>query len=304
MYKALITTFTAILVSACAQTVKVSHTPLSEPYSDELNNNSQLLPTKVLVHALPDSQHKLHVQSGLIIVGMMSDWKIDLHSTLPEAVGELLTQHSNDVKVVKSAKADCLDCGMIVRPKITQVKVNKLTMQSTVALDLDVYDTNSKLVNTISAKGSSSFLSGARLGTITASYYIPFFGNAVGGPLVRETLKSALDKALVNANNSLLAETKDGGSLARSWLPRKREFGKHEYVAERTARDVGCNSRTDGIQLIDKKFSQETYQAMCYGIPRFKIVCEYGRCTPEQNGEHVARSAHEQEKDKTPAKLN
>ena len=97
---------------------------------------------------------------------------------------------------------------------------------------------------------------------------------------------------------------KDGGSLARSWIPKKREFGDHEYVAEKTARDVGCNTHTDGIQMIDKKYGQETYEAVCYGIPRFKIVCEYGRCAPEQNGEHIATSESTTQPDSSEEKLN
>lgn len=288
MQRIFTTTLLMFFLSACAQTVQISHSPLSE--QAQTSTPSVGLPTKVLVHALPDSQHELHVQSGLIIVGMMSDWKIDLHSTLPDAVGELLEQRYGNVKVVKSAQAKCLECGMIVRPKIAGVKVNKLTMQSTVAIELDIYDAHSKLVSTISGEGSSSFLSGARLGAITASYYIPFFGNAVGRPLVSATLKGALDKALINANEKLIYESTDGRSLARSWLPRKREFGDHEYVAEKTARNVGCSSNSDGIQLVEKKFSQETYEAICYGIPRFKIVCEYGRCNPLQNSDSIATS--------------
>lgn len=286
MYRFFIPFLFIALATGCAKTVKVSHTSLADPYSDA--QSASLVPTKVLVHALPDSQHKLHEHSGLIIVGMMSDWKIDLHSTLPEAVGEMLNQRYKSVSVVKSAKGTCADCGMIVRPKITGVKVNKLTMQSTVTLDLDIYDANSKLIDTISAKGKTSFLSAACAGTITASYYIPFFGNAVGGPLVKSTLKNALDKALADANEQLTQQSLRGGSLARSWLPKKHEFGDHEYVAEKTARNVGCNSRTDGVTLIEKRYTKETYQAVCYGIPEFTIVCEYGRCNPQQDFEQVA----------------
>ena len=275
-----------ILASGCAKTVKVSHTSFSDPNSDE--ELASLVPAKVLVHALPDNQHKLHEHSGLVIVGLMSDWKIDLHSTLPDAVGEMLKQRYKSVSVVKSAKSTCTDCGMIVRPKITDVKVNKLTMQSSVTLDLDIYDANSKHIDTISAKGKTSFLSAACAGTLTASYYIPFFGNAVGGPLVRSTLKNALDKALADANEKLTRQSLKGGSLARSWLPKKYEFGDHEYVAEKTARNIGCNTRTDGVTLVEKRYTQETYQAVCYGIPEFTIVCEYGRCHPQQDFEHVA----------------
>ena len=45
---------------------------------------------------------------------------------------------------------------------------------------------------------------------------------------------------------------------------------------------------TDGVTLIEKRYTKETYQAVCYGIPQFTIVCEYGRCNPQQDFEQVA----------------
>ena len=97
-----------------------------------------------------------------------------------------------------------------------------------------------------------------------------------------------MDDALGDMGEQLAYEA-NSGRLARTWLPRdlaqKKQYGQYEYTAERVARSHGCDMRTDGLRLTEKKYFKETYEAYCWGKPRFTINCEYGRCNAdEKNG--------------------
>lgn len=273
----------ALLLSACAQTVKVTPTTL---VSEETHTEG--ISTKVLIQVPPDAVQKLHVESGLVVLGVINDWKIDTHSSLPEAVATLFSQHYEDVVLAKSHHHSCSDCSLIVRPKITDLNVNKVSMQSSVALELPIYDAQGRHVTTLSGYGISPFLSATRVGAGVAGYFIPFLGNVIGSQVVAATVERAFDKALEDVGTKIAREA-NSGSLARTWLPpdlvRKKSYGQYEYTAEQVARSHGCDMRSDGLRLTEQKYHRERYQAHCWGKPLFTINCEYGRCSADEKSD-------------------
>lgn len=278
--QALLLLIAFLTLAGCSQVVRVAHTTPSIQLDNAENSLTEGIQTKILIQPQPSSQQKMHAQAGLVVLGPVNTWNVDVDSALPDAVYALFAQHYENVVIGQS----CADCGLIVRPEVTHVDVQSISMQSTVGVELRIYDANYRPVLTLNAQGSSSFLSAARVGTGVASYFIPFLGTAVGSLVVEGTVHSALEKALANTNMQL-AEAANAGALARTWLPKelkvKKHHGNHEYTAEQVAKSAGCNMASDGIKLQTQEYYKETYSAHCWGKPKFTIACEYGRCELE-----------------------
>lgn len=276
----------ALLVSGCAQHVQVSHKAALTDH-----NRSDDFKTKVVVHMPPRDEQKPSVESGLLVVGPLNDWKIDCHITLAHAVSDLLAQHYSDVSVAEGYRHGCTDCGLIVRPTVESVNLNKLTMQAEVALRLTFYNAQQQEIFSVSERGKSSVLSGSRLGAGVVGYFVPFFGSMVGSQVVEGTVRKAHDAALVKLAQTLNHETRNG-QLARTWLPAnlmdKDDYGKYEFGAEKVARQQGCNMLEDGIKLVEQSHFKERYEAYCWGQKTFEIHCEYGRCHPDVEGRVAA----------------
>lgn len=286
--------FLSFTLVACSQKVHIKHSQLDP---DGLSDGK--LPIKVLVQSLPDELQKPISEVGVLIVGPLNDWKIDLNSSLPQAAHDVLEHHYSAVKLVKNFENNCADCGMIVRPLVIDMSLNKITMQATVDVEFKIFDADAKLITTLNASGRSSILSPGRVGTGVVGYFVPFFGSVVGPHVVAGSVKKALDNALYDVSDQLVNETQEGGILARMFLPknlkRKKIYGDHEFVAENLARSEGCNLTSDGIQLKEKVYSQELYEAYCWGKPVFSIACEYGSCeVKRKDGPLVTRMGAEE----------
>lgn len=276
-----------LCLCACAQKVRIAHSPLENVVDLEAP-----IGIKVLLQVLPDELQKTHEQSGLLVVGVLSDWEIDLNKSLPTAAEDVLNQYYVSVQTVNHFDNTCDDCGMIVRPRIANLKLNKLTMRAIVDVEFGIYDANSNLICILTSTGASAIVSATRLGTGVVGYFVPFFGNAVGSYVVGGTVRKALDNALIDVSQQLANETRRGGRLARMFLPKNTKsvdgYAEHEFVAEKLARREGCDLSTDGIRLLEKKYSKETFEAYCWGRPVFTIACEYGSCDVEASDESLA----------------
>src|SRR5690606_24720744 len=196
------------------------------------------------------------------------------------------------IEIIQGYSFDCADCALFVRPEITEVALNKVTMQTLISLELPFYDARGQLVARISGRGESSVMSVSRLGAGGAGYFIPFLGNMVGEQVVKGTVQAALNNALEDAATQLQRETAEG-KLARTWMPAsqmdREQFGKQEFAAERVAQDQGCNLLQDGLLMIEQEYFREVYQTYCWTRPSFRIVCEYGRCAADIDDEvHVS----------------
>ena len=275
MYRPLLLILTALFISGCTQVVRVSHSNL------DVDQSTANINTKVLIQPNAKANEDIHSQSGLFIVGMVNSWDLDLNQSLPEAALAVVKNTYNDAVIGHS----CDDCGLIIRPKITQVEIGTVSMQSNVEIQLEVLNAYGKPITTITSVGSSAFLNTTRVGAGVAGYFVPLLGTAVGTLVVRETVQDAFDQALKKASNDLEIEA-NSGVLARTWLPKKSPnkyiVGKHQYTAEQVAKTAGCNLLSDGITLTKQKYATETYTAQCWGKPKFAIKCRFNSCSMEQ----------------------
>lgn len=286
MYRFAVLMVTFLLCS-CAQTVEVRHRLKPAPEA-----TSRLNPAHVRIQMVPEALQRDPVRGGFFAVGLLNEWELDLYSTLPDAVHDLLSRQFETIEIIQGYSFDCADCALFVRPLIREVALNKVTMQTLISLELPFYDARGQLVAKISGRGESSVMSASRLGVGVAGYFIPFLGNMVGEHVVKGTVQAALNNALEDAAAQLQREAADG-KLARTWLPASQmdrdQFGKQEFAAERVAQAQGCNLLQDGLLLIEQEFFREVYQTYCWTRPSFRIVCEYGRCSADSAEEtHVS----------------
>ena len=275
MYKLHLVLLLAFLASGCSQVVRVSHSDM-KPDSDLAGLNDGIK-TKVLIQPPAVGNQQKHGQGGLLIVGPAMIWDVDLNASLPDAVKYAASKTYDDVIIGHS----CDDCGLVVRPKINQVEVEKLSMRATVELELGFFDAYGREITTIQAGGDSAYIDGKRVGVGVVGYFVPLFGTAMGTHLVKQTVRDAFDAALIEINKQLSYEA-NSGVLARSWFPKgssgKYAPGKHQYTAEQVARNAGCNLNSDAIKLVEEQYYTETYAASCWGKPQFSVICEFGRC--------------------------
>lgn len=278
MYIPLLLILAALLTSGCTQVVRVSHSNLN------IEQSTANIKTKVLIQPTAKANEQTHTESGLFVVGMVNSWDVDLNQNLPEAVLAVVKNTYDEAIIGHS----CDDCGLIIRPRVTQVEIGKVSMQSNVEIQLEVLDAYGKPITTITSGGSSAFLNATRVGAGVAGYFIPLLGTAVGTLVVRETVQDAFDQALETATDQLEIEA-NSGVLARTWLPKKTNgshiIGRHQYTAEQVAKTAGCNLLSDGIALTQQKYATETYTAQCWGKPKFAITCKFNRCAIEQQGQ-------------------
>lgn len=282
--------FTALLLAGCAQTVEIRHDlPVAAV--------SRAAPVKVQVQIPPSSLRRSTTESGLVAVGVLNDWNIDLYTHLPAALGRVLSNQFQNFEVSDSYLFDCRDCGLFIRPEITDISINNITMQTNLSLALAFYDARGARVAWLEGSGRSSTISADRLGAGVAGYFVPFFGSLVGERVVRGTVEAAFEEALEDLSVKLHEEA-NRGALARTWLPAelldKQQFGNQEYTAERIALDSGCDLGKDGLRLVEQQYFMEKYEAHCWAKPVFRIICEYGRCAAESEMQtHVATSLPE-----------
>ncbi len=264
----------ALALTGCAQTVEIRH-------ALQHSSRSAATPVKVQLQIPPPSLRQSTAESGLVAVGMLNDWNIDVYTHLPGAMERVVSGTFKELDISDSYRFDCPDCGLFLRPEVTELRVNKLTMQAFLSVGITFYDARGKRVAWVEGSGHSSAVSLDRVGAGVAGYFVPFFGSIIGESVVRTTVEAAFNRALSDLAEKLQTEA-NRGALARTWLPAelmdKQEFGKQEYAAERVALDNGCDLGKDGLRLVEQSYFTEKYEAHCWAQPVFRITCEYGRC--------------------------
>ncbi len=268
---------TALVLAGCAQTVEIRH-DLQPPAL------SVGTPVKVQLQIPPPSLRRSTAESGLVAVGMLNDWNIDLYTHLPQAMEWVVSGPFKHLEISDSYHFDCQDCGLFLRPQVTQLRMNNLTMQAFLTVGIAFYDARGVRVAWVEGQGQSSAMSLDRVGAGVAGYFVPFLGTVIGESVVRGTVEAAFSHALTDLAEKLQTEV-NRGALARTWLPAelldKQQFGKQEYAAERVALDHGCDLGQDGLRLVEQAYFTEKYDAHCWAQPVFRIICEYGRCEAE-----------------------
>ncbi len=268
-----------LLMAGCTQLVHVPHSELAGHPVVNAGIN-----TKVLIQPPPVAHQQQYEETGLFVVGLLNSWQVDFNKTLPDAILDVISQTYRSVEIGNQ----CDDCGLIIRPKITQIYIEKLSMQASIELQLEILDANGHQITTLQSGGQSSLLNASRLGTGIAGYFIPLLGTAVGTHVVMDTVQEALDEALSDMTEQVEYQA-NSGLLAKTWLPknyhRNKQHGTHEYTAERVAKNAGCNMNSDAVILAHQQYFKETYTAHCWGKPTFTIACEYGRCELAEGGQ-------------------
>ncbi len=267
----------AVVFSGCTQVVEVKHS--AEPAQAR---HISPIATKVLVQPAPKAQQGDFRSGGLFVVGLANQWQLDIESNLPDAVASLLKNTYGQVVVGNH----CDDCGLIVRPRIREINIHKMTMQAQVELELDLRDAWGRQIIALQSGGTSAYLNASRVGTGVVGYFVPLLGTALGTTLVRDTVQEALGDALAQMNAQLELHA-NGGALARHWQPKGAQAqsnGRHDYAAEQVATAAGCQLGADHIALVETHYSQEIYQAHCWGRPAFAITCDLGRCNMAEDG--------------------
>ncbi len=275
--------------AGCSQMVTVSHKPESTNSALHASGDDiqYVLPTKVLIQPqlTANQPNKEHI--GLIIAGPQNRWTVNLDEALPGAIQTAALKTYGSVKVGKT----CDDCGLIFRPILKRIDIEKLSMRATVEIEVPIYDAYNSKITHISAIGKSPIMDVARLSTGVAGYFIPFFGTAVGKSIIVKTSRRALNKAIANFHEQIIEQTKSG-ALARHWLPswenRGYEIGTHQYPAEQVAGENGCKVQRDEIRLIKQNYYAESFIANCWGKPSFVIDCAYGRCELNKKDQSLA----------------
>ena len=275
----------------CSQTVTVSHkskATQSVLAASDVDSSQYILPTKVLVQPqLMLSKHqKDHM--GLFIAGPQNKWTVNLNEALPDAIQTAALKTYSQVEIGKS----CDDCGLVFRPVVKRVGIDKLSMRTTVEIDVLVYNAYNSKIAHIHAVGKSPLMDISRFSTGIVGYFVPFFGTAMGKNIIAKTSRRALNEAVSHFHEQITEET-ESGILARYWLPKaeNRDYaiGKHQFPAERVAMKAGCSMHTDEIRLVSQNFHQESYMANCWRKPSMAIDCEYGRCALRETDKRLAQ---------------
>lgn len=262
-----------VINAGCTRTVHVKDGGI-----ESAQESNDYFNTHVVVQSPTLKSSDIQSKGGFFAVGILNKWDIDFASALPTAVADALSHNFKNVTVEDHYRRGCSGCGMIIRPKIIDFALNKVTMSTTLKIQLRVYDAHEQLIATFEHEGNSGFLSVARTGAIGVTFAIPLVNNLVGGPVMKGSVQGALTDALIDMQERFKAESKEGGILARVWRPEKKSFGEHEYTAELLARKLGCKMNTDGLNLVSQEYGKEEYDAYCWDVGVFTISCELGRC--------------------------
>lgn len=270
--KAVVVLLFTIISAGCSQVVQVSHNKAGAG-----DVEASAITTKVLIQPPAKSSVPEQVEGGLFIVGMLNEWQLDFDQSLPDAIAKAAGSAFEQVTIGN----ECDDCGLILRPRVSEIHIDKITMQSTLEITVNVVDAAGRPVTKILAGGNSAIMDASRLSAGVAGYFIPLLGTALGPMLVRQTVQDAFEEAVDEVSDRLAMEA-NTGLLARTWLPKsyydQKRVGSHDVTAEKLAKTAGCNFKTDALELTQQQYGQETYTAHCWGMPKFTIACDLGRC--------------------------
>ena len=267
------------LLQACA--VKVPIDSYSERLTDEPVHR---LHSKIVIYIPKEISEDSYAQLGLVIVGPYMDWKLAAGEAMAESSKNFFENYFANVEVRAGnyIRGECGDCALAVRPVIENIALNKLTMQSTVKLAFDIFDSEGEKILHLPIKGKSKFLTLERLGVGLASATLPVPGiSSIAGPrVVSKSVEDAFEDAFWRLHLKMKEHT-ETGALARNWLPKelrkKQQYGRYEFAAERAIKSAGCQLPQDGLRLVETGI-EELYEAYCWKQEPFMVACNGSSC--------------------------
>ncbi len=267
------------LLQACA--VNVGIDAYSEQLADEPVHRAH---SKVAIYIPDEINEESYGQLGLVIVGPYVDWKLTVGQAMADSSKSFFENYFSNVEVRSGnyVRGECGDCALAVRPKLESISLNKVTMQSTVKLAFDIYDSEGAKVLHLPIKGKSKFLTLERVGVGIASATLPVPGisSLAGTRVVSNSVEDAFEDAFWRLHLKMKDHT-ETGALARNWLPKdlrkKDQYGRYEFAAERAIIEAGCEFPQDGLRLVEKGI-EELYEAYCWRQEPFMVSCNGSSC--------------------------
>ena len=268
-----------MLAQACAVKVPI------ESYSERLVEKPvHRAHSKVVIYIPERVSEESFGQAALLAVGALLDWQMAAGDALADSSKNFFENYFTNVEVVTGeyVRGECGDCALAVRPVITKVGMNKVTMQAKVEMVFDIFDSNGAEVLHLPISGRSKFMTFQRLGVGVATAVLPVPG--VSSLAGNHVLSSSVEDAFADAFWRLhlkMKEHTEAGALARNWLPRelrkKTEYGRYEFAAERAIKSVGCEFPQDGLRLVETGI-EELYEAYCWRQEPFMVSCNGSAC--------------------------
>jgi hypothetical protein len=238
--------------------------------------------SKVVIYVPPSLAEETFTQRGILAVGTLMQWQIGAAEALTASSKHFFENYFSNVEVVRQSyvRGDCLDCALAVVPKLEKLRINEITMQTTVEMTFAVYDSAGADVIKIPILGKSKLLTLDRVGAGVVAATVPVVSSFAGNSILSRSVEDAFADAFWRAHLEMKEHT-EAGALARNWLPRelrkKVEFGRYEFAAERSIIAAGCKLPQDGLRLIKKGFD-ELYEAYCWQYEPFLLSCSGGQC--------------------------
>ena len=271
----------AVLFVICGCAVQVPIDAQAKKYTESPVHRAH---SKVVIFVSPEQSQAAFGQQGVLAVGMLLNWQMVAGPAMAASSKHFFGNYFRNVEVREQAYeiGACDDCALAVRPTLKKVSVNKITMQSSVSLAFEIFDSSGARVLTLPVKGKSKFMTLDRLGVGIISASVPGVSSIAGNSVLSKSVEDAFADAFWRLHLAMKEHT-ETGALARNWLPRelrkKQSYGRYEFSAERAILAVGCQLTQDGLRLV-KTGMGELYEAYCWQHEPFLVDCDGSQCRP------------------------
>jgi len=267
----------AILIQACSVNVPID--AYAEKYVDQPVHRAH---SKVVIFVPQQIENETFSQQGVLAVGMLLDWQMAAGQAMADSSKNFFENYFSNVEVrhAEYKRGECADCALAVKPTLDDVSVNKITMQSSVKMSFEIFDSSGVKILNLPITGKSKFLTLERLGVGIVSASVPGVSSLAGNHVLSSSVEDAFEDAFWRLHLKMKEHT-ETGALARNWLPRelrhKSEYGRYEFAAERAIKSAGCQLPQDGLRLIETGID-ELYEAYCWQQEPFLVSCNGSAC--------------------------
>ncbi len=266
-----------LFLSGCAVNVPID--AYNESTGDEPTHQSH---SKVVIFVPSEVAEESFGQVGVLAVGVLLDWKLAAGDAIAESSKNFFENYFSNVEVRQEnyKRGACADCALAVVPRIDAVDINKITMQSKVALNFEIFDGEGAEVLSLPIAGHSKVMTLERFGVGVVAASVPVVSSFAANRVLSHSVEDAFEDAFWKLHQEMKKHT-ETGALARNWLPKelrnKTEYGRYEFSAERAIIDAGCEFPNDGLRLVQTGF-EELYEAYCWKRDPFLVSCNGSSC--------------------------
>ncbi len=238
--------------------------------------------TKVVIFVPPEVSEESYGQVGVLAVGVLLDWQLAAGDAIADSSKNFFENYFSNVEVRQEnyVRGACSDCALAVVPSIDKLAINKVTMQSKVAMNFSIYDGEGAKVLALPISGRSKVLTLERFGVGVVAASVPVVSSFAANHVLSKSVEDAFEDAFWKLHLQMKEHT-ETGALARNWLPKelrkKENYGRYEFAAERAIIGAGCQFPQDGLRLVQTGF-EELYEAYCWKQEPFMVSCNGSQC--------------------------